>query len=79
MKCVHKECISSSGWCWSNLSQETIDIKPDVKEQFLSFNWFAGTIERDLAEKQLMNRKFGTYLLRVSRSQMQISYVISLK
>lgn len=74
---VHKGCISSSGRC--RTSQP-----PPICDRFLSeFNWFVGTMDRELATQKLENRRTGTYLLRcrpqVSSDSKETFYALSLK
>lgn len=75
--CVHKGCISSTGRC------KQIQ-PPPVCDRFLSeFNWFVGTMDRDMATIKLDNRRVGTYLLRCrpqgASNSNETMYALSLK
>lgn len=74
---VHKGCISSSGRC--RTSQP-----PPICDRYLSeFNWFVGTMDREVATQKLENRRTGTYLLRcrpqVTSDSKETFYALSLK
>jgi guanine nucleotide exchange factor VAV len=74
---VHKSCISSSGRC--RTSQP-----PPICDRFLAeFNWFVGTMDREVATQKLENRRTGTYLLRcrpqVTSDSKETFYALSLK
>ncbi|XP_058458710.1 protein vav isoform X2 [Malaya genurostris] len=75
---VHKGCISSTGRCKQN------QYPPPVSDRLLSeFNWFVGSMDRDVATTQLEKKKSGTYLLRVRPQGVSNSnetiYALSLK
>ncbi|XP_058832580.1 protein vav isoform X2 [Topomyia yanbarensis] len=75
---VHKGCISSTGRCNQN------QFPPPVCDRLLSeFNWFVGSMDRDVATSQLEKKKIGTYLLRVrpqgASNSYETIYALSLK
>lgn len=80
---VHKQCILSASRC-KQATQATAAVPPPVCDRQLSeFYWFVGSMERDTAQARLMNRKVGTYLLRVrpqgASNAMETMYALSLK
>lgn len=59
--CVHKECISSAGHCMKKPSSP-------YSEQLSHHCWFVGIMSRQTATNKLLERKTGTFLVRVRRA-----------
>lgn len=87
---MHRQCIMSASSCKQSAQQQLAQQQlaagtppPVCDRQLSEFYWFVGPMERDTAQMRLINRKVGTYLLRVrpqgASNTMETMYALSLK
>lgn len=84
---VHKQCIIVVSPCRHSQTVAVASVSlappPVCDRQLVEFYWFVGQMERDVAQARLINRKVGTYLLRVrptgASNGTETMYALSLK